>query len=136
MDCYKCGSSNNVKAGFVKNVQRYKCKSCGYNFTKNNKVVSADLKRLAIHLYLENYSLKFISNIIGVSDVAIFKWINKYGDGLRSIRKKSKSNESLDLNKIQIYIQNNELLYDQEWLLFGVGKDQLKSYRIIKKEKI
>lgn len=33
--CYKCGSKQIVKNGKVFGGQRYKCKACGYQFTKN-----------------------------------------------------------------------------------------------------
>ena len=33
MKCSKCQSENNVKNGTVRNIQRYKCKECGNNFT-------------------------------------------------------------------------------------------------------
>ena len=34
MICRKCGSENNVKYGKMNNMQRYKCKDCGFQFTK------------------------------------------------------------------------------------------------------
>ena len=34
MHCRKCGSEVFVKNGFVAGVQRYKCKKCGFQFTR------------------------------------------------------------------------------------------------------
>ncbi|WP_449390392.1 transposase-like zinc-binding domain-containing protein, partial [Elizabethkingia argenteiflava] len=33
MDCPKWHQSEKVKNGIVRNLQRYKCKNCGFNFT-------------------------------------------------------------------------------------------------------
>ena len=31
--CKRCGSEEHVKNGFMKGLQRYRCKACGLNFT-------------------------------------------------------------------------------------------------------
>jgi transposase len=33
LSCKKCGSASFVKNGFVRGLQRYRCRSCGFNFT-------------------------------------------------------------------------------------------------------
>ncbi|WP_166918884.1 IS1 family transposase, partial [Thermonema lapsum] len=37
MKCPRCKSSEKVKNGKIKGVQRYKCKKCHYNFTVTRK---------------------------------------------------------------------------------------------------
>ena len=32
--CKRCGSEEQVKNGFMKGLQRYRCKACGLNFTE------------------------------------------------------------------------------------------------------
>ena len=32
IQCKRCNSNENVKSGYIRSNQRYKCKLCGYNF--------------------------------------------------------------------------------------------------------
>ena len=75
MFCPKCHAADIIKSGFISGKQRYKCCTCNYHFTHNSKGVKAEQKRIAFHLYLEGYSMREISRILGVSDVAVGKWI-------------------------------------------------------------
>jgi transposase-like protein len=55
MDCPKCKKGEYVKAGFVKNRQRYKCKNCGYYYSvaKKSDVKTEETRRMALELYPE-----------------------------------------------------------------------------------
>ncbi len=120
--CRKCGGSRNNKAGFVNSIQRYRCKDCGYHFTMNKRGVSADVKRLAVHLYLEGIGFRAISRIIGVSDVAIAKWINPMKETLAPMRKqKIKMSE---LHKIEHFLITKELFNKYGWLLIGIEENK------------
>jgi transposase len=47
-----CGSTSYVKNGFVRGLQRYRCKTCGCNFTATQKRGRSEaFKALAILLY-------------------------------------------------------------------------------------
>lgn len=77
--CPKCASNNTVKNGQVFGWQRYKCKDCGYQFTKESpagKPVS--LKLLAHQLYLSGISMRDVASIIGVSAQSVSRWIKKW----------------------------------------------------------
>ena len=52
----KCNLSDTVKAGFIKDKQRYKCKNCNYYYTVLQKSGSGDVvqKRQALELYLKD----------------------------------------------------------------------------------
>ena len=53
-DCKSCGCCNYVKNGQARGKQRYRCKSCGYNFIEGDARVNAALpakKALAVLLY-------------------------------------------------------------------------------------
>jgi len=120
--CSKCGSPNNIKAGFVNSIQRYRCKDCGYHFTMNKRGVSADVKRLAVHLYLEGVGFRAISRITGVSDVAIAKWINPMKESLAPMRKlRIKMTE---LHKIEHFLITKELFNKYGWLLIGTEENK------------
>ena len=57
--CYKCGSKQIVKNGKVFGWQRYKCKECGYQFTKNAPAGKPlHIKLLAHTMYSAGFSMQ------------------------------------------------------------------------------
>jgi len=87
MQCPKCSSLENVKAGFTKQKQRYKCKACGCFYTRpDKKGYSKELKRLAIQLYLEGLGFRAIARVLKVSDVAVLKWVRQLGESLEELK--------------------------------------------------
>ncbi|MEN8223757.1 MAG: hypothetical protein ABFS05_00220 [Bacteroidota bacterium] len=120
--CPKCRSTKYGKAGFVNNRQRYRCGDCNYHYSVSRRGVSDELKRLAFHLYLEGMGYRAIGRIIGVSDVAIAKWINPVRESLESIRKrKTKLSE---LHKLEHFFITKELFNKYGWLLIGIEENK------------
>ena len=78
--CPQCQSKNFIKSGIVNDRQRYKCKSCGYNFTVNKigKEIDQYYVTKALQLYLEGLSYREIERILGVSHVSIMNWVKKH----------------------------------------------------------
>ena len=73
MICKNCCSDSNVKNGYVRGKQRYKCKLCGFNFTIGDKreKISPPARALAILLYGRGKaSYGFIAKLLKVSSVA------------------------------------------------------------------
>jgi len=88
MNCPKCEGRDFVKNGIVQRKQRYRCKGCGYNFTSMVlKGKSLDTKRRALILYLEGNGFNAIGRILGVSDVAVLKWIRALGAKVDQLRR-------------------------------------------------
>ena len=84
--CKYCGSNKSVKNGFVKEVQRYKCKECKVNFVegdKRQKYTSSDHLKV-IKLYLENCGIRSIERLTGVRNSQISKWIEGIAAHVRS----------------------------------------------------
>ena len=77
LKCKRCGASRYVKRGKVRGLQRYLCKECGCNFTDTaQRGKPASMKALAILLYsMGNASFGMIGRLLGVSDVAVLKWV-------------------------------------------------------------
>jgi transposase len=75
--CKRCGGSRYVKAGKVRGLQRYRSGGCGYFFTDTApRGKPASMKVLAVLLHaLSNASFGMIARLLGVSDVAVMKWI-------------------------------------------------------------
>ena len=77
--CYKCGSKQIVKNGKVFGWQRYKCKECGYQFTKNAPAGKPlHIKLLAHTMYSAGFSMRQIANIIGITAQSISRWIKRW----------------------------------------------------------
>ena len=81
MNCPKCKSDKKIKAGFIKDRQRYKCKECGYHFTVELKSTAKpiSMKKTALHLYLEGLGFRSIGRFLGVSNVSVLQWIRRFG---------------------------------------------------------
>jgi transposase len=75
--CKRCQGTDYVKRGTVRNLQRYTCKACGYNFTNTPlRGKPPAMKALALMLYaMGNMSFCSIARILGVSDVAVLNWV-------------------------------------------------------------
>ena len=62
--------------------QRYRCKACGRNFTATPaRGKPPAMKALAVLLYaLGNVSQGMIAKLLGVSHVAVYKWVRAAGE--------------------------------------------------------
>jgi transposase-like protein len=68
MDCMKCGSTDHRKNGVIRGKQRYRCVSCGYNFTNTHgRGKPLALRLQALKLYTENVGIRSISRLLEVS---------------------------------------------------------------------
>src|SRR4051794_21412088 len=80
--CKGCGSGSFVKNGMVHGHQRYRCKACGCNFTATAaRGKPPAMKALAVLLYaMGNASQGMIARLLGVSHVAVYKWVRAAGE--------------------------------------------------------
>ena len=80
MNCPKC-KTQGVKNGIVGRNQRYKCKKCGYQYTKKEVWgKSLEVKFLALYLYLSGMSLRSIAKLLKISATAVLKWIKEFSN--------------------------------------------------------
>ncbi len=96
--CKGCGSDKIVKNGIICDKQRYKCKECGLNFVEGDcRVRYGRQDRLkVIKLYLENWGIRSIERLTGISNSQISKWIECAADEIREeLSKKSKQVRSI-----------------------------------------
>src|SRR6202162_6593731 len=75
--CKRCGCSDYMKNGTVRDLQRYRCRACGCNFTMTPpRGKPPAMKALAVLLYaMGGISFGSIARILGVSDVAALNWV-------------------------------------------------------------
>jgi len=104
--CPRCLSENYIKHGKIKNVQRYYCKDCKYNFTVAKMGKSHDKYYIvrALQLYLEGMGFRAIERIIGVSHVTVMNWIRKYGKNLEPIRLDKTKEAIVEVDELCSYI--------------------------------
>jgi transposase-like protein len=81
--CKHCGSESFVRNGMAHGRQRYRCKACGRSFTATPpRGKPPAMKALAVLLYaLGNVSQGMIAKLLGVSHVAVYKWVRAAGEG-------------------------------------------------------
>lgn len=115
MNCPRCHSKDIRKDGFANKKQRHLCKSCSFRFTVNQRNQKPiNYKRIAVSLHLEGISNRAIKKILGVSDVAIMKWVKIYGNQPDKIQaKKTRINylniidlKNMAMNKNRMFIVN------------------------------
>ncbi len=77
--CIKCGSNIIIKNGKVFGWQRYKCKSCGYQFTKTSPAGKpVQIKLITHELFMAGLSMREIAYIVGVTPQSVSRWIRKW----------------------------------------------------------
>ena len=110
MKCKHCGAENPTKAGYIRGHQRYKCRSCTRHFTDTPpRGKSPETKALAVYLYaVGNTSFGMIGRTLGVSNVAVLKWVR---------------HEALRLERPKISRKSTVIQVDEMWH-FVNGKKQ------------
>ena len=85
--CKRCKVSGIVKNGIVRSLQRYLCKSCGFNFTNTPKRGKSEaVKDLALAMYsLGNMSFRGIGAILGISNVTVLTWVRDRAKNLPDV---------------------------------------------------
>ena len=80
MNCPRCKRKDAVKNGKARGTQRYKCKACGFQFTRQTTRGRPPWQRaLAVFLYCRGVSISDIARTFSVAPSTIFKWIRKFG---------------------------------------------------------
>jgi transposase len=125
MNCPKCNCTEKVKNGFANDIQRYKCKGCGYNYTVNKRSgeYSKETKRKALQLYLEGLGFRSIGRILGVSNVSVLNWIRNFGEKVNELQNDKDPIEFAELDEMHSYIGNKKTIAGFGLLLIDLEKD-------------
>ena len=107
--CKRCGKSSFTKNGFVRGLQRYRCKACGCNFTCTKpRGCHPALKALAVLLYsMGGASYRYIAYLLDVSHVSVYKWIR---------------DTAAALPEPEISAEVKEIEIDEMWHFLGLKK--------------
>jgi transposase-like protein len=77
--CKRCGGEEQIKNGFMRGKQRYRCKACGLNFTDTPpRGMPFQLKVTAILLYVSGLSMNRTAKLLGVSTPSVMAWIERF----------------------------------------------------------
>lgn len=125
MNCTRCNSIEYRKDGFVKGVQRYKCRDCGYKYTVVIKSTGkpTSMKRQALQLYLEGLGFRSIGRYLGVSNVSVLNWIRSFGEWVASLKQAESNIEVVELDEMHSYISSKKTIAGSGLLLIDMGKD-------------
>ena len=78
LKCLKCGCTAAHKNGLMKEHQGYKCKNCGYQYTKTTPRGKPEKdKILALILFLSGLSMRASGKIVGGAMQSVMKWIHQ-----------------------------------------------------------
>lgn len=108
---YECA----YKYGHMKEYQRYRCKNCGYQFTKTTPRGKPEKdKILALILYLSGLSLSAIGRILGVTAQSVMRWIRKMYDRFITEKPGISEVKEVDMDEMHYYYQKNSKIVDLE----------------------
>ncbi len=82
--CKRCGGLGHVKGGLARGHQRHRCRACGCHFADTPmRGKPPAMKALAVLLHgMGGVSLSAIGRLLGVSDVAVLKWVRAEASAL------------------------------------------------------
>ena len=79
--CKRCGSGEHTRNGFMRGKQRYRCRSCGLNFTDTPpRGKPFALKVTAVLLYVSGLSMNRTAKLVGVSTPTVQAWIEQFAE--------------------------------------------------------
>jgi len=79
MSCPKCNHDHIIKSGRVKGSRRWKCKGCGFQFTRTTpRGKPIWQKSLVVFLYCHGVSMNALAKMFQVQTSSILKWIRRF----------------------------------------------------------
>lgn len=111
MNCPKCKSAQHCKDGIVKGRQRYLCKECGMHYTveKKSDVKTAEVRRMALEMYLEGLGFRAIGRILKISYGTVYRWIKEWGSKV-SLPQNSQPIAVVEIDELHSYVGSKKLL--------------------------
>lgn len=126
MNCPKCSSVKYVKSGHVKGVQRYQCKGCRCQFTRDTpRGRPLKTKMLAITMYLHGISLNAIGKIVGVSTPGVLDWIRRFARDNYEKPEPSGQSIIMELDEMWHYVKKRNASSGSGRLLMLIQDDYL-----------
>jgi hypothetical protein len=117
MHCGRCSSESFYKSGRMNGRQRYRCRDCGYNFTRpHGRGFPLEMKLWALRLYKEGIGFRGIGRLLGVSNVTVLKWMRDIGTQLKQqvlsqLPADVDAMDIIEIDEMWHYIQKNSKNY-------------------------
>ena len=121
--CPKCEHEGVVKNGFVKEIQRWKCKSCRYEFTRlEPRGKSIALKAWAIALVVSGLSFRATGQLLKVSGNAVSDWVKTLAQQLPNPPKPAQVT-AIEVDELWHFIQKKQSNsgYGLPWIVIPAG---------------
>jgi len=125
LSCKRCGSTLYVKHGFVRGLQRYRCKACGFHFTVTAKRGRSEAtKALAVLLYsFGKASFRWLGKLLGVSGVSTYKWVRQVAESLPEPEVREEIRE-MELDEVWHFLQTKKTSV-------GFGKPMIVTHGVV-----
>lgn len=113
VECKKCGESRVIKNGVVRGKPRFRCKTCGYNFTAGDGRTDYDAstKQMAVRMYLNNCGFRRIAEILELPLTTVFVWIQRAGQIVDEMVKTQKQESGdiaiLEMDELYTYVKKS-----------------------------
>ena len=107
MNCPRCQSAKAVKNGTLNGKQRYKCKTCGCNYTQSkSRKIPLPTKIEALKLYLEGVGFRAIERLTGVCHTTVMRWVKRLADEIEKMRPEvSEQVMTVELDEMWHFVQ-------------------------------
>jgi hypothetical protein len=100
----------------MKGHQRYRCKNCGYQYTKATPRGKPEKdKILALILYLSGLSMNATAKILGVTAQSVMRWIRKMYDKFITEKPDISALKEVEMDEMHHY-------YQKKLKNYGAGK--------------
>lgn len=139
MECKFCHRTGVVKNGYVRGLQRYRCKDCGKNQVAGDKRVkySNELRKQALAMYLNSSGIRSIGRVLGVPFQLVSYWIESAGkiveQEILKLQMNPRNISILEMDELYTYIQKNSSTHEYGWLLIGT---EMKLLRLTSAEEV
>lgn len=115
--CPKCAFQKSVKNGNHHGRRRYRCKQCGFQFTRSTpRGRPAQEKAMAVLLYTMGLSLNSIARLLSVSTPAVLRWVRLFAE---KVYEKPEPREAVivELDEMWHFLGSKKQALDLESLL-------------------
>ena len=115
--CKRCGSEEQIKNGFMRGKQRYRCRACGLNFTNTPaRGKPLALKAAAVLLYVSGLSMNRTAKLLGVSTPTIQAWLEQFAAAYAQKPEPEGRAVVIELAEMWQYLKNVRAALDLEGL--------------------
>ena len=116
-ECKNCKSNTVVKNGITREKQRYKCKSCGYNFVlgddRTNQRIAAKKAMCVILHSLGKASYNMLAHIFDTWPSLVYRWIVEAGAKLPD-QEISGEIKQMEFDEMWHFIQSKKQTLDHQ----------------------